>query len=180
MDTWSHPYGKEACNCTHPCPNFRGCLVKPPLKLGHGWIIASHRQLWTEWLIRAINSVIRYFLLIKKTLVHRGHLVQGRLNDYNRAHTYFGQTNQYMPWVTCTVHWNRNVDIWTKFSSLVAPKVVKITTFGQPMMKISSKWRYLSVSVIALNYHLLTFRLYGWCFLGKYFLRLSRKCRLWV
>ena len=26
---------------THPCPNFNGGLVKPPLKLGHGWLITS-------------------------------------------------------------------------------------------------------------------------------------------
>ena len=27
---------------THPCPNFNGGLVKPPLMLGHGWLITSH------------------------------------------------------------------------------------------------------------------------------------------
>ena len=26
---------------THPRPNFNGGLVKPPLKLGHGWVITS-------------------------------------------------------------------------------------------------------------------------------------------
>ena len=27
---------------THPCPNFNGGLVKPPLMLGHGWLLTSH------------------------------------------------------------------------------------------------------------------------------------------
>ena len=31
---------------THPCPNFNGSLFKPPLELGHGWIITSHRKPW--------------------------------------------------------------------------------------------------------------------------------------
>ena len=26
----------------HPCPNFNGGLVKPPLKLGHGWVNTYH------------------------------------------------------------------------------------------------------------------------------------------
>ena len=30
---------------THPCPNFNGGLAKPPLKLGHGWVITPHRKL---------------------------------------------------------------------------------------------------------------------------------------
>ena len=29
----------------HPHSNFNGGLVKPPLKLGHGWIITYHRKL---------------------------------------------------------------------------------------------------------------------------------------
>ena len=163
METWSHPYGKEACNCTHPCPNFRGCLVKPPLKLGHGWIIASHRQLCTELLIRAIKSVISYFILIKEDI--------GRQRSLSPRSTnwYFDQRNQYMPWIACIIHWNRNRIILTKFSSLPVPKEVKMTTFGQPMMKISSKLHF-SISVIALNCHRLTIRLCGWCFLGKYFI----------
>ena len=31
---------------THPCPNFNGGLIKPPLKLKHGWVIASLKNLW--------------------------------------------------------------------------------------------------------------------------------------
>ena len=27
---------------THPCINFNGSLAKPPLKLGHGWVITTH------------------------------------------------------------------------------------------------------------------------------------------
>ena len=30
---------------THQCPNFNGVLAKP-LKLGHGWVITSHRKQW--------------------------------------------------------------------------------------------------------------------------------------
>ena len=34
---------------THPCPNFDGGLAKPPLKLGHGWVITSTVLLaWTH------------------------------------------------------------------------------------------------------------------------------------
>ena len=42
------------CNCihiklwdiiTHPCPYFNGGLIKPPLKLAHGWVISSHVRL---------------------------------------------------------------------------------------------------------------------------------------
>ena len=28
---------------THPCPNFNGALAKPPLKLGHVWVMTLHR-----------------------------------------------------------------------------------------------------------------------------------------
>ena len=31
---------------THPCPNFSGGLIKPPLKLGHGWIIICRAFVW--------------------------------------------------------------------------------------------------------------------------------------
>ena len=31
---------------TYPWANFSGGLAKPPLKLGHGWIISSQRKLW--------------------------------------------------------------------------------------------------------------------------------------
>ena len=27
---------------THPCPNFKSSLGKPPLDVGHGWIITHH------------------------------------------------------------------------------------------------------------------------------------------
>ena len=30
---------------THPCPTFNGGFTKPPLKLGHGWVITSHMKL---------------------------------------------------------------------------------------------------------------------------------------
>ena len=29
---------------THPCPNFNGGLIKPLLKLGHGWVITSQMK----------------------------------------------------------------------------------------------------------------------------------------
>ena len=31
------------CNYSS-CPNFNGGLIKPPLKLGYGWVITSHRN----------------------------------------------------------------------------------------------------------------------------------------
>ena len=30
----------------HPCPYFKGGLVKSPLKLGHGWVITPHSFMW--------------------------------------------------------------------------------------------------------------------------------------
>ena len=43
-----------------PCPNFDGGLVKLLLKLGHGWVITSHRKQWTWLLIHAQISVDYY------------------------------------------------------------------------------------------------------------------------
>ena len=37
---------------THPCLNFNGGLTKPPLKLGHRWVITSNGFLWVWSLIR--------------------------------------------------------------------------------------------------------------------------------
>ena len=31
---------------THPCPNFNDGLIKPPMELGHGWIITYYRFIW--------------------------------------------------------------------------------------------------------------------------------------
>ena len=39
---------------THPCPNFNGGLVKPPLKLGYGWVTTFHCLVWMLLLIHAI------------------------------------------------------------------------------------------------------------------------------
>ena len=41
MDELSHQLF-NADVITHPCHNFIGGLVKPLLKLGHGWVNASH------------------------------------------------------------------------------------------------------------------------------------------
>ena len=35
-------------------PNFGGVLVKPPLKLGYGWVIQSHPFIWMWLLVHAI------------------------------------------------------------------------------------------------------------------------------
>ena len=40
---------------THPCSNFNGGLAKPPLKLGHGWVITSHRN-YCVWLLIHFQS----------------------------------------------------------------------------------------------------------------------------
>ena len=39
----------------HPCPKFGGGLNKPPLLLGHGWVITTHGKLWAYLLIHALN-----------------------------------------------------------------------------------------------------------------------------
>ena len=36
-------HAKQWYIISHPCPNFT--LFKPPLNLGHGWVIACHRKL---------------------------------------------------------------------------------------------------------------------------------------
>ena len=38
---YSHPHTTVVYIITHPFPNINGCLAKPPLKLGHGWVITS-------------------------------------------------------------------------------------------------------------------------------------------
>ena len=57
-----------------------------------------------------------------------------------------------MPWKGCSKyvnkHWNRNVAILTKFSSLVTPKVIKC--FVQPVMKILQKWRHFRFKEITI------------------------------
>ena len=40
----------------HPCPNFNGGLVKPPLKPGNGWVIRSHRNQCMWLLIHVLIS----------------------------------------------------------------------------------------------------------------------------
>ena len=49
--TWINEYIllKQWNIITHPCPNFSGVLVKPPLKLGHGWVIISHIKQWVSY-----------------------------------------------------------------------------------------------------------------------------------
>ena len=42
---------------THPCHNFNGGLTKPPLKLGHGWVITSQMNQLVWLLIYALISV---------------------------------------------------------------------------------------------------------------------------
>ena len=33
---------------THPCPNFNGGLIKPPLKAVLRLVITSHRKIWVK------------------------------------------------------------------------------------------------------------------------------------
>ena len=40
----NHVFGWDII--THPCPNFSGGLAKPPLKLGHGWVIKFRSFIW--------------------------------------------------------------------------------------------------------------------------------------
>ena len=55
--TWMNNYihVKQWDVITHPCPNFNSGLVKPLLKLGHGWVITSHI---TQWMWLVIHSLI--------------------------------------------------------------------------------------------------------------------------
>ena len=39
-------YAKQYDIITHPCPNFSDVLAKSSLKLGRGWVVASHIILW--------------------------------------------------------------------------------------------------------------------------------------
>ena len=57
---------------THPCPNFSGGLVEPPLELGHGGVITFHTKPWVWSRIHALVSVNH---VSKRTTVngwHRG------------------------------------------------------------------------------------------------------------
>ena len=40
-DMWIH-HCFEWVAITYPCPNLKGCLISPPLKLRHGWVITNH------------------------------------------------------------------------------------------------------------------------------------------
>ena len=41
---------------TRPCPNYKGGLTKPPLKLGHEWVVVSQCFTLMGWLIHALIS----------------------------------------------------------------------------------------------------------------------------
>ena len=45
-----------------PCRTFRGGLVKPPIEIGHGWIITSLILMWIYLLRQALNP----FLIFSK------------------------------------------------------------------------------------------------------------------
>ena len=44
MDIWSHQCKIHWGIITHPCSYFFCRLYKPPLKLGHGWVITAHTK----------------------------------------------------------------------------------------------------------------------------------------
>ena len=50
-------YLKPRYIITHPCSHFNGGLAKPPLQLGHGWIIISHIKKIMWLLILALIPV---------------------------------------------------------------------------------------------------------------------------
>ena len=49
----NHIYVKQWDINIHPCPNFNGGFVKPPLKFGCGWVIASDIKSLMQLFIRA-------------------------------------------------------------------------------------------------------------------------------
>ena len=61
---------------THPCRNFNGGWIKPPLKLGHGWVIASHTT--RVWLL-----ITDPWLNLSWTMVVKG-----------------------APWINSTIYWH--------------------------------------------------------------------------
>ena len=61
--TWisNHIYVKQWDVLTPPCPNLNGGLVRLPLKLGHGWVIASQRKHWI-YLLNYANYLLQFLL----------------------------------------------------------------------------------------------------------------------
>ena len=56
---------------THPCPNFNDGLDKPPLQLGHGWVIASNGKpldaiTYPFSVLQGHRTNLSYSLLVKE------------------------------------------------------------------------------------------------------------------
>ena len=57
---------KQRTVITRPWPKFNGGLVKPPLKLGHKWLITSHIKQWRWLRIHALTS-FKSCMLVKRS-----------------------------------------------------------------------------------------------------------------
>ena len=49
---------KQCDLITHLCPNFNGGLVKPPMKIGYGSVLTSHRKIWL-WLLAHVLVLVK-------------------------------------------------------------------------------------------------------------------------
>ena len=79
----------------HPCPNFNGGLIKPPLKLGHGWVITSHMKQWMLLFV-SLLSLARY------CNCHEYGTDEGYLQDIHRfpiKTLVFGDTDSSSEWM---------------------------------------------------------------------------------
>ena len=61
---------------------------------------------------------------------------------------YIWKISTILLWPQCVVHWNVNVSFWWNFHHWLYWKLSKWQLPEQPVMKISSKWRHLSLFVI--------------------------------
>ena len=59
-------YGKSGDIITHPCPNISGDFTKPPLRLGHGWIITFHWFRGMYLLIHCLLSMMVWLISVNR------------------------------------------------------------------------------------------------------------------
>ena len=50
----------------HPCYNFNGGLIKPPLKLRYGWVNTSYTYMWLNIYCHNPDSGLTDFFLVKE------------------------------------------------------------------------------------------------------------------
>ena len=62
---------KEWDVITHPYPNFNGCLVKPPLKSGHEWLVISNALQWRHTELDGVANHQPHDRLFNRLFGHR-------------------------------------------------------------------------------------------------------------